>query len=177
MMIKWYTDTDEFELGQWIRGKVDEITMPPDAKYLALKIMGSRARDPDKIEDQHCVICKPHYFSGIEALIGGLCYTHAYFLEDGRLLIECRNKHVIHSATPCPFERVRWTDVYPFKVVDHESWYADKEAHHCHDQQGRPFLIEKGKIFALDGDEPRLLIDTNPFQFEKVLPPPGAHDW
>jgi hypothetical protein len=74
-MIKWHTDSDTFELGQWLRGDVKEYNgdLSPDGKLLLYHIYHKRlyyqleaqGRKPDKLL-YYTAICKPPYFTALE---------------------------------------------------------------------------------------------------------------
>jgi hypothetical protein len=67
-MIKWHTDTDQFELGQWMKARVyeDKCDLSPDGKlfiYFVLKGDGvSKRRDYGMT---WTAISKPPYFTAL----------------------------------------------------------------------------------------------------------------
>ncbi len=74
-MIKWHTDTDTFELGQWLRGDVGEYEgdLSPHGNLLLYHISHTRLhyqleaqeRKPDKLL-YYNAISKPPYFTALE---------------------------------------------------------------------------------------------------------------
>jgi hypothetical protein len=67
-MIKWYTDTDTFEQGQWFKGRVYEnkCDLSPDGKlfiYFALK--GNNRRSSEDFLFTWTAISKPPYFTAL----------------------------------------------------------------------------------------------------------------
>jgi hypothetical protein len=167
--IRWRTDTDEFEPGQWIKGKIDYLTLTSDGRYAAVGIMVE--------PQQHSIICKPPYFTALEVWILDLCVHAIGFTEDDHIICDPADESIVHATNTCPFERV--SNVIGNRVVrfnyDHD--YVIKGGQIGYDQQERRVQFSEGKIYALDSEEPRLLYDTNPNRFEPVEAPSWATEW
>ena len=175
-MIRWRTDTDEFEPGQWIRGNVQGISMTRDGQYAALRIMGTRSRIDSWEDTQQAIVCKPPFFTALEAYIGGLCFTSAYFTEDNRLCTR-GDKRVVNALNQCPFERSDELRAGPeygprLGVVDATSGPATGR-----DQAGRTILLQDGRVFVVEAGKQRLLFDCNLYSFEAIAAPEWAMRW
>jgi len=175
-MILWHTDTDVFEPGQWIRGHVEAITLSLDGKYAAVKVMGTRTRINSWEDTQQAIVCRPPYFTALEVYIGGLCFTHAYFQQDGRLLTS--GDPIVNAKNQCPIER--WPDDhFPAGCYDPDPSLIDATRGPAKgtDQSGRVIAFKEGKVFAVEGDSERLLFDSNLYSFEQVIAPDWAKEW
>src|SRR5262245_20931756 len=67
-LIKWNTDTDTFEAGQWFKGRIyeDKCDLSPDGKMLVYfaKKSGNAFKHPD-YGDSWTAISKPPYFTAL----------------------------------------------------------------------------------------------------------------
>lgn len=172
LMIKWHTDTDVFEVGQWIRGKVDSFSMTGIGSHAAIGVMGG-------IEgEQYAVVCRPPYFSALEARIGGLCFTYYAFDEANGLTSVGQNRRV-NANDACPFIKGTKQPLWTYQGASCGSPYIDATQGPAKgtDQSGREILFDSGKIFVIENGEPRLLFDTNPLKFTQVEPPAWALTW
>lgn len=180
LMIKWHTDTDVFEVGQWIRGKVNSFSMTSTGTHAAIGIMGGISRKTDENDDgQHAVVCRPPYFSALEIKFGGLCCYYFTFDPDDHLDATSGGTREVHAEDSCPFlprsEHLPWNSEHPScrsPFID-----ATKGPARGNDQSGREIIFDSGKIFAIENGEPRLLFDTNPLKFTPVEPPAWALTW
>jgi hypothetical protein len=173
-MVLWHTDTDVFEPGQWIKGRVDHLTMTSDARYAVIGIMG---------KTEHITFCRPPYFTALEVWVNALCLSVVGFMED-RLYVDAGwpKGHKIYAGNPCPIERVvnrdgRQTADWQIRrdhdyVIDATSGPARGR-----DQQGREILMEEGRVYAVKDGEPRLLFDGNQYTFTEVAAPAWARKW
>ncbi len=66
-MIKWHTDTDKFEAGQWLKGRIYEhlCNLSPDGQFLIYHV--SKPNTPSELgyEKEWTAISKPPYFSAL----------------------------------------------------------------------------------------------------------------
>src|SRR4051812_37738942 len=64
-MIKWHTDTDHFEAGQWIQGKIEEYfgDLSPDGRLLYYRF--SNARMVYALEMQDLKANKLSFYDGV----------------------------------------------------------------------------------------------------------------
>lgn len=173
-MIVWHTERDEFELGQWIRGSVSNLTMTRDASYAALGLMGLWPRDDSDAAEQLSVVCRPPFFTALEILRGGLALNHFHITPQDELVVHGENLEIL-APNPCPLKRISWAERGDCPL-DHP-YTLRGEGSSGTDQQGRAILLREGCIYALGESEPRLLLDTNPFRFEPVSPPDWATRW
>ena len=165
--IRWRTDTDEFEPGQWIQGKIGGLNLTTDGRYAAVHIMVG--------PEHHSVICRPPYFTALEVGLGFSCTLG--FTEEDQILCDPAEETFAHATNACPFERV--SSVIEGRVVrvhyNHD--HVIENGQISYDQQQRRVQFIDGKIYVLDSEEPRLLYDTNPNRFEPVIAPSWATEW
>ncbi|BDI30418.1 hypothetical protein CCAX7_24690 [Capsulimonas corticalis] len=88
-LIKWNTQDDTFEQGQWFKGRVYEnwSDLSPDGTkfiYLATKHDGKYRQDA-KIGYYYGVVCKPPYFTALAVWNGWKSGTPGYFLANNTL--------------------------------------------------------------------------------------------
>lgn len=175
-LIRWRTDIDLFEPGQWMRGKVDAFSMTSDGAYAAIKVMGARSRLHSWEDTQVVILCRPPYLTALEVYIGGLCLTHAEFLPDDRLLAR-GGVHSVHAQNRCPFERIeRLGERVEFAERNYDLDARWRQAVGV-DQGGRRIRMHYGRIFAGDAGQERLLFDCNDYAFEEVVAPKWAARW
>ena len=180
LMIKWHTDTDVFEVGQWISGAIQGFSMSSTGSHASLDVMGGKLRKqslPDEFW-QYSLVCRPPYFSALEVRFGVLTQTYiALSAEDqidyngGILKVNAKDK--------CPFPEVSAPLAWMYDGVVFGTPFCDATQGPAKgtDQSGREILFDSGKIFAIENGDPRLLFDTNPLQFSQVEPPAWALTW
>lgn len=171
-MILWHTDTDEFEPGQWIRGNVQGFTMSADAKYAAIRVMGTRSRINSWRDTQQSIVCRPPYFTALEVVIGGLCLSTASIDRFGKLFVS-GGTLVVNAKSPCPLERTsKEGDLGPPNCID-PSYGSGKGR----DQRGREIEIGDGRVYVIEAGIRRVLYDANGTTLEAVEAPDWARDW
>ena len=191
-LIRWYTNTDVFEPGQWIIGRVDDPTISSDGRYMALGVMGSKPRLRSKTDTQISLVCKPPYFTALELWISGLCVTRVAILADDSLFVPNVREHIVHALNECSLKRIMDTDK-PITTFGDRQWSvstvltdqtrparifdSSTSAVDTVDAGGRRILFEQGKIFAFNGDERSLLFDANLQFFQPIETPGWAKDW
>ncbi len=174
-MVLWHTDTDVFVPGQWIRGVVHDVTMTSDGKYAAIEIM----RD-----DQHVTVCRPPYFTALEVVESPLCYNGTQIFRDRLYIIDSK----VYADNACPLERLTIGprsishNGYNYEYLRQEykrRWVIDarKGAACGRDQRKREVLFKDGKVYDFEGDNLRVLYDSNPSTFESIPAPDWAKQW
>jgi hypothetical protein len=174
-MILWHTDTDVFIPGQWIRGVVDDVTMTSDGKYAAIEIMRN---------DQHVTICRPPYFTALEVVVRPLCYNGTQIFRDRLYITDSK----VYADNACPLERLTISprsishNGYNYEYLRQEHkrrWVIDarKGAACGRDQRKREVLFKDGKVYDFEGDNLRVLYDSNPSTFESIPAPDWAKQW
>jgi hypothetical protein len=183
-LILWDTENDTFTPGQWFRGHLQYATMTNDGRYMAIGIMGARPRYGENVE-QVAVICRPPYITALEAWFGGLCVMGLAFLPNDDLVLPSKSMpHKMLATSNCPFKRIEETKI-PGAVdrwlqydCDHD-WIINAQRGPALgvDQKRRLIAFEDGCVFVEEGEQRRLLFDTNPMKFEKIEAPDWARDW
>jgi len=77
----WHTDTDRFEHGQWLRGRVYErrCDLSPDGALFAYFVRKTKATAP---ADSWLAISRPPYFTALALwFVGGTYATGGYFVD------------------------------------------------------------------------------------------------
>ena len=179
-MIKWHTDTDVFEVGQWIRGKVDSFSMTGTGSHAAISVMGGRSRMRENQDEfwQYSLVCRPPYFSALEVRFGLLTNTYYALSADDQIEFNGGTLKV-NAEDKCPFPEVTAPLAWTFDGVICGTPFCDATQGPAKgtDQSGREILFDSGNIFAIENGEPRLLFDTNPLEFTPVEPPTWALTW
>lgn len=177
-MVIWNTETDEITEGQWVRGKVDFLTLNSTGTHAALGIMGGRARTP--YEDQYAIFCRPPYFTALEVYVRGLCYTWTAFLPNDQVVRSGgfdagRTKG--YATSKCPFTEPVITD-YSEVSRDHR-WVIDgaNQVGIGKDHRGRKVIVDSGCIYIEEGETRRLVYDASQTRFSEVVAPDWAKDW
>jgi len=186
-MILWHTDTDRFEPGQWVRGKVEQFTMTSDGKYAATEIWFGRSRLHSWEDLDFSVVCRPPYFTALKVWIG----AHPYLRRSSTVLIApgdvlvvragSESVHKMHAPNACPLETLELSD----EELERTGWGywhpwtidASQGPARGTDQRGREILMEAGRVYEVVAGEPRLLFDCNEHSFRKVAPPEWATRW
>jgi hypothetical protein len=124
-MIKWHTDTDKFEEGQWLRGKVEEYAgdLSPDGKLLLYRVFHKRLyykleaqnREADKLL-YYTAVSKSPYFTALE-LWDIIRSPGGKFVDNETLdiypYISVPVEHIVNAATPLKvtFQKfdIEWT--------------------------------------------------------------------
>lgn len=148
--------------------------MTRDTSYAALGLMGLWPRDDSDAAEQCSMVCRPPFFTALEVLRGGLALNHFHITPQDELVVHGENLEIL-AANPCPLKRISWAERGDCPL-DHP-YTLRGESSSGPDQQGRTILLREGCIYALAENEPRLLLDTNPFTFELIPPPEGATRW
>jgi hypothetical protein len=174
-MVLWHTDTDVFVPGQWIRGVVHDVTMTSDGKYAAIEIM----RD-----DQHVTVCRPPYFTALEVVESALCMNGTQIFRDRLYITDSK----VYADNACPLERLTISprsishNGYNYEYLRQEHkrrWVIDarKGAACGRDQRKREVLFKDGKVYDFEGDNLRVLYDSNLSTFEPLSAPDWAKQW
>lgn len=148
--------------------------MTRDASYAALGLMGVWPRDDSDTAEQCSVICRPPFFMALEMLRGGLAVNHFHSTPQDELVVHGENLEIL-APNSCPLKRISWEERGDCPL-DHP-YSLRGEGSSGTDLQGRTILLQEGRISALAENEPRLLLDTNPFRFEPVSAPEWATRW
>ncbi len=183
LMIKWHTDTDVFEVGQWILGRVEELTMTKTGSHAAFNVYGGKFKQLNQAPNhgQYSVVCRPPFFTALlvkGVINGSVGFT---FTADDRLFdlnLKVPGNETIERAQDwCPFHKALKIETLLRPQDDLRKIDATQGPAKGTDQSGREILFDSGKIFAIENGEPRLLFDTNPLKFTQVEPPAWALTW
>lgn len=69
-LIKWNLETDEFEPGQWLIGTVDQASISPNGKHLAIGIAGGKSRIGSSADTRYTLVSRTPYFTALAICIG-----------------------------------------------------------------------------------------------------------
>jgi hypothetical protein len=118
-LIKWNTDTDTFEPGQWFKGRIyeDKCDLSPDGKLLIYfaKKSGNSFKHPD-YGDSWTAISKPPYFTALALWpVWGMWRGGGLFRSNEAVYL---NHHPAQQPHP---------DHQPhdLEVIQDEDWYVD----------------------------------------------------
>jgi len=105
-LIKWNTQTDEFEMGQWFHGRIYErrSDLSPDGSlfiYFAQKITGRSLRDKEYTY-AWTAISRPPYLTALALWPKGDCWHGGGLFENGRVVFL---NHKPEAAIPHPKHR------------------------------------------------------------------------
>lgn len=176
LMIKWRTDTDEFEIGQWINGGVTKFTMTKTGSHAAISVVGAPHRNLAGQDDKgaYHIICRPPYFSAL-VVKSNQSGTDFAFTGGNRIVGSLKDAEV-RAPDMCPFWKstIVHERLFPFtkNVIN-----AVSGSSHGQDQRGREIVFEEGRIYVVEDGTPRLLLDTNSLKFDLVEPPAWALTW
>lgn len=185
-MIVWHTDTDNFVVGQWVKGMVHQISLCSDGSHAAVGIRSRRpvrevrGRVSANDDREYYVICRPPYFTALEIWVGSWNWTFAHFYRD----------QIYHNADPGWHElRARdtrggrpfldggepwpsWEDLLGGNKLNSRTGPAEGK-----DQSGRAVRLADGCIYAEVKGKWKLLLDTCSHRFEEVETPGWARSW
>lgn len=103
----WHTDTDAFEHGQWLRGRVYErrCDLSPDGR---LFVYFTRKNDPRAPADSWVAVSRPPYFTALALwFVGGTYYTGALFPDHRSLWLG------FHEGAPNEGRLPSWLTLSP----------------------------------------------------------------
>jgi hypothetical protein len=152
-LIKWNTDTDTFEPGQWFKGRIyeDKCDLSPDGKllvYFAHK-GGNSFKNPG-YGDSWTAISKPPYFTALALWpVWGTWYGGGIFQSERVVWL---NHKYVHEPHP-------QHQPDGIKVIQDESWYFDVDVKRESMSQAGWETIQTGRDIALrvNEDSPKLL--------------------
>lgn len=113
-LILWHTDTDEFEAGQWFRGRIFErrSDLAPDGQkliYFARKTNWYTLHD-EEYTTAWTAISKPPYYTALALWPkGDTWHGGGLFIDDRTVFLN----HRPENATPHPDHRPKFLDVRP----------------------------------------------------------------
>jgi len=173
-LIAWNLETDDFEPGQWLKGKISFASISPDGRHIAYEVMGGKSRVHSWQDTQYVGVSSTPYFTAHYFLAGGLCFTHAVFTQDGKLMVgggEWR------APNECPYERAAFDrSEYDQQPSGHScSGYVPE--HSWTTSSGRRILSKDGRLLEQLGEQEKLLLDANLYQPEQIEAPEWALRW
>lgn len=118
-MIKWHTDTDTFEAGQWIRARVYETSshLSPNGEFIICDIRNDRNRI-EGIGGKWTAVSKPPYFA---ALAVWTAYSlGAYFVDDITLRIYTDSKWLRVLSQPTEIRIIPDDEAQGFNEINTE---------------------------------------------------------
>jgi hypothetical protein len=187
-LVRWNTDTDEFESGHWLQGKIyaERCDLSPDGRYLvyfALKQTG--VNFSAGYRRTFTAVSKPPWFSALalwpwtgtwggggrfntntELCLGcrlGLFPPHPDHLPIGLQITDSRTERLEYGA-----DKGYRLDNPP---IDNTQWFGI-------DQAGKMIFVRDGKLFRLnENGSDKLLVDFNNSQLAFQDAPSWAKHW
>jgi hypothetical protein len=177
-MVVWNTETDEITEGQWVKAKVDYLTLNSLGTHAAIG-MTARGRTTNQYLN-YAVFCRPPYFTALEVVFGNPCTGYLGFTPEDKI-IKGYNKHsdelMVNATSVCPFEFFSFTSTDQFSLNQYHHIDGSKQKAEGFDQKLRKVLVEDGCIYAEIHQEFRLIYDSNPSRFKPIITPEWAKDW
>ena len=162
-LIRWNTDTDTFQPGQWLKCaqqmRAGYCSLSPDGKHFAYSysiLGGIRAYESNGI-----VSVVPYFTATMFAEEFGGAWNCITFHTNGQPM--CTLQTPITYKRPSALKQVEW---------DKSSQYTGYiESGSCTDSQGRIITVDEGRVLA-DG---AILYDTTDHVFQEVPYPSTPH--
>lgn len=174
-MILWHTDSDEFVEGQWVAGLVENVTLSPDGRYIALTLVKTPYHIGDVYVGDRSLVSHPPFFTALEIWFGDVRRGVVAFRRDGELYCPEQDAHKVNATNVCPFVRSQEPD----PDGPEHPWMVDsrQDKHEALDHRGRRILFEEGIVYVIEEDQRRVLFDTTQQRFTRRESPDWAKSW
>lgn len=175
-LIKWNLETDEFEPGQWLKGKVYYASLSPDGEHIAMAIIGRTRRARRWEGCEYTLVSRPPYFTALAIRLMPLVSSQINFMKDGSLNWHIGNSVEYRAPNPCPY-RVSLDRLPDDRTISCNEFDQGRKSESWREFVGRDIDIRNGCVIERKEEAEYLLFNSNLFQPCEVETPDWALRW
>ncbi len=176
-LILWHTNTDTFEPGQWLKGRLEYASLSSDGRHMAMAVKATGKRVAETGKSEYTLVSRPPYFTALAISFHFFVRGNNVVFEDDELVWETGGTIALPAGTctlyPIKTKALRESTPETTPAV----WRKKSLDGIWQSPQGRKVQVKEGKLYDLMNNESRLLFDANPYQPTPVETPEWAKTW